>query len=515
MAEYRGRLPLFHIDPYRLADAADALEGGLIDERQREGVTLVEWPERLGDALPAARLDVRIDGIGDDPRVDHARRGLGRLPPLPGGRGVTHDGRRHAILAIDTATTRVVIATGTPEGVADGLSTWTAGYRHGETLLPSIGRFLGEQNIRRSRLVGIVVGTGPGAFTGLRVGIATAKGLAHGLGIPLVGVSTAEALIEAFEAADGADGAAGRPSCCCRPARGPARGPCRYPARAAPRRGGTRPRPGRAPRGRRSRGPRPRGRAGPRRDGPRRPRPGAPARRRGQTRRAPAAAQPAPAAPLRARDPRPRLRDPPARRPRDERDRRMVARPPVRVVIEPMRLEDLPAVHAIEQASFTSPWPPHAYQSELESNRLAHYLVARVGDAVAGYGGMWLMVDEAHITTFAVHPAWRRQRIGERLLIAFLDVAVERGAHEATLEVRLSNLPARKLYEKYGFRPVGLRPRYYSDDNEDALIMTTEPLAEPGMRARIERLRAALDEAPAPTDPTTDRPTSRAPEDAA
>ena len=68
MAEYRGRLPLFHIDPYRLAHAADALEGGLIDERQREGVTLVEWPERLGDALPNDRLDVRMDGTGDDPR---------------------------------------------------------------------------------------------------------------------------------------------------------------------------------------------------------------------------------------------------------------------------------------------------------------------------------------------------------------------------------------------------------------------------------------------------------------
>lgn len=68
MAEYRGRLPLFHIDPYRLVSADDALAGGLIDERQREGVTLVEWPERLGDALPAARLDVRIDGTGDEPR---------------------------------------------------------------------------------------------------------------------------------------------------------------------------------------------------------------------------------------------------------------------------------------------------------------------------------------------------------------------------------------------------------------------------------------------------------------
>ena len=117
---------------------------------------------------------------------------------------MTHDGRRHAILAIDTATTRVVIATGSPDGVADGLSTWDAGHRHGETLLPSIGRLLGEQNVRRSRLIGIVVGTGPGAFTGLRVGIATAKGIAHGLQIPLVGVSTAEALIAAATTADGA-----------------------------------------------------------------------------------------------------------------------------------------------------------------------------------------------------------------------------------------------------------------------------------------------------------------------
>jgi tRNA threonylcarbamoyl adenosine modification protein YeaZ len=79
----------------------------------------------------------------------------------------------------------------------DGVSTWAAGYRHGETLLPSIERFLGEQNIRRSRLTGIAVGTGPGAFTGLRVGIATAKGLAHGLRIPIVGMSTAEALLAA------------------------------------------------------------------------------------------------------------------------------------------------------------------------------------------------------------------------------------------------------------------------------------------------------------------------------
>lgn len=113
----------------------------------------------------------------------------------------TRDGRRRGILAIDTATSRVVIATGSPDGVADGLSWWAAGHRHGQTLLPSISRLLDEQALRRSRLMGIVVGTGPGTFTGLRVGMATAKGMAHGLGIPLVGVSTARALLASASSA--------------------------------------------------------------------------------------------------------------------------------------------------------------------------------------------------------------------------------------------------------------------------------------------------------------------------
>jgi ribosomal-protein-alanine N-acetyltransferase len=162
-----------------------------------------------------------------------------------------------------------------------------------------------------------------------------------------------------------------------------------------------------------------------------------------------------------------------------------------------MTVADLPEVQAIERASFTTPWPPHAYKTELETNRLASYLVVRSDGHVVGYGGVWLMVDEAHITTFAVHPAWRRRGIGDRLLLELLDVALERGAREATLEVRLSNVPARRLYEKFGFRPVGLRPRYYTDDNEDALIMTTPALEAPAMHDRIERLRRALaDEAP-------------------
>ena len=182
----------------------------------------------------------------------------------------------------------------------------------------------------------------------------------------------------------------------------------------------------------------------------------------------------------------------------------MVNGAPALLRIEPMRLADIPEVQAIEQASFTTPWPPQAYRSELETNKLAAYLVARIDGRVVAYAGLWLMVDEAHITTFAVDPAWRRRRIGERLLLAALDLAIARGAREATLEVRRSNLAARRLYEKYGFRPVGLRPRYYTDDDEDALIMTTDPLASEPMRARVARLRQAIDEAPAPAGPEVD-----------
>ena len=172
----------------------------------------------------------------------------------------------------------------------------------------------------------------------------------------------------------------------------------------------------------------------------------------------------------------------------------MVARPPLRIEIDRMTVADLPSVHEIERASFMTPWPPHAYRSEIETNRLAAYVVARSGGEIVGYGGIWLMVDEAHVTTFAVHPGWRRQRIGERLILALLDEALRRGAREATLEVRLSNVAARRLYEKYGFRPAGLRPRYYTDDNEDALIMTTEPLGSPAMVERLDRQRASLDD---------------------
>jgi [ribosomal protein S18]-alanine N-acetyltransferase len=173
----------------------------------------------------------------------------------------------------------------------------------------------------------------------------------------------------------------------------------------------------------------------------------------------------------------------------------MVARPPVRLRVERMQPEDIPAVHAIESASFPTPWPPYAFRGELESNRMAHYLVVRAADRVVAYAGLWLMVDEAHITTFAVLPAYRRRGFGGRLLCELLDLAVALGATVATLEVRLSNTAARRLYQRFGFRPVGVRPRYYSDNGEDALIMTTEPLELPDMQDLRRRLaeRYAID----------------------
>jgi ribosomal-protein-alanine N-acetyltransferase len=153
-----------------------------------------------------------------------------------------------------------------------------------------------------------------------------------------------------------------------------------------------------------------------------------------------------------------------------------------------MTAADIPAVHRIERASFPVPWPDYAFRQEIEANRLAHYLVVRIGEKTVGYAGIWLMVDEAHITTFAVLPAWRRKGIGGRLLLQLMRLATDQGARVATLEVRISNRAARGLYQRFGFRPVGIRPRYYSDNAEDALIMTSAPLGSGDMRRRLREL---------------------------
>ena len=104
--------------------------------------------------------------------------------------------------------------------------------------------------------------------------------------------------------------------------------------------------------------------------------------------------------------------------------------------------------------------------------------MARAGDAVVAFAGIWLMVDEAHITTFGVHPDWRRQGIGRQLLLNLVELSRAIGARRMTLEVRVSNEAAQALYRSFGFEAAGRRPRYYSDDGEDALVMTTPELGD-------------------------------------
>ncbi|MGH2498848.1 MAG: ribosomal protein S18-alanine N-acetyltransferase [Candidatus Limnocylindria bacterium] len=164
------------------------------------------------------------------------------------------------------------------------------------------------------------------------------------------------------------------------------------------------------------------------------------------------------------------------------------------IVIEAMTAEDIDAVQEIERASFPVPWPANAFRHELTQNRNARYIVAREGERVVGYAGLWLQVDEAHITTFAVLPEHRRRRIGEQLLQRLFEIGAELGAEWLTLEVRASNIAAQRLYEKYGFRRAGVRRRYYSDNSEDALIMWTERLKDRAVRDRLEQLRRSLGE---------------------
>jgi [ribosomal protein S18]-alanine N-acetyltransferase len=163
-----------------------------------------------------------------------------------------------------------------------------------------------------------------------------------------------------------------------------------------------------------------------------------------------------------------------------------------RIVVDPMRFEDVPAVHEIERMSFRTPWPAYAFEQELRGNRLARYVVARAGDRVVGFAGIWLMVDEAHVTTFGVHPDWRRQGIGRQLLLNLAEVSAAIGARRMTLEVRASNLAAQALYRGFGFEIAGRRHRYYSDDGEDALVMTTPELADARMRALVDAERRRL-----------------------
>nr|WP_238188468.1 ribosomal protein S18-alanine N-acetyltransferase [Paenibacillus sp. L3-i20] len=139
-----------------------------------------------------------------------------------------------------------------------------------------------------------------------------------------------------------------------------------------------------------------------------------------------------------------------------------------------MTLEDIPAIIAIEQEAFTSPWTAEAFTNELTNNMFARYMVMEESGQVLGYGGMWIIMDEAHITNIAIRSDLRGNGLGHKLLEQMQRTAVFFEAVRMTLEVRVTNELAQHLYRKYGFQSSGIRPRYYSDNDEDALIMWAE-----------------------------------------
>lgn len=145
-----------------------------------------------------------------------------------------------------------------------------------------------------------------------------------------------------------------------------------------------------------------------------------------------------------------------------------------KLLYRPMETSDIPAIIAIEQEAFTSPWSEEAFMNELTNNMFAKYLVMEYRGELLGYGGMWIIMDEAHVTNIAVRSDLRGKGLGHLLLEQLQRKAVLSGAARMTLEVRVSNETAQHLYRKFGFQPAGIRPRYYSDNDEDALIMWAE-----------------------------------------
>jgi [ribosomal protein S18]-alanine N-acetyltransferase len=204
----------------------------------------------------------------------------------------------------------------------------------------------------------------------------------------------------------------------------------------------------------------------------------------------------------------------------------------VRYAIDRMTMSDVPRVIEIERLAYPSTWPPSAYRKELQDNRWAHYIVVRdkhileecvVGTqeaektrksrlfplsllsnrpvvtvpspelaSIIGFAGLWLMVDEAHVTTIAMHPEHRGRGLGEFLLVSLIDISYTIGAKWVTLEVRVSNYNAQNLYRKYGFREAGVRHRYYSDNQEDALIMWTDEINSPTYKQKFLELKSLL-----------------------
>lgn len=194
-----------------------------------------------------------------------------------------------------------------------------------------------------------------------------------------------------------------------------------------------------------------------------------------------------------------------------------------RYTLAPMRSKDVPEVSQLERRCFTNPWPESAYYRELREPNRNYYIVlrwqvsseeadlepavpfgtlsrwlrppssVRVGtQPLVGFAGMWVLYGEAHVTTIGVAPEHRRRGLGEVLFLTLISEAIRRDAEVVTLEVRVSNVAAQALYRKYGFTERGVRPRYYSDNREDAYIMTSPSLRDPAYRQQLLTLRDRL-----------------------
>ena len=156
------------------------------------------------------------------------------------------------------------------------------------------------------------------------------------------------------------------------------------------------------------------------------------------------------------------------------------------LAIEPMREADVPTVQEIERHIFATPWPRNAYYRELASRNSAHYIVLRREEQIVGYGGMWRMYDEAHITTIGVRHDEQGKGYGRVLFAGLIQSAYDMGAKWVTLEVRASNDTAMKMYEAFGFKVIGRRRGYYTDNGEDAIVMWSDSVYSPRFRKKFE-----------------------------
>ena len=146
------------------------------------------------------------------------------------------------------------------------------------------------------------------------------------------------------------------------------------------------------------------------------------------------------------------------------------------LTVEIMEIKDLEEVIEVEHQCFTTPWSRYSFICELSNNQFSHYILARHLGKVIGYAGMWIIIDETHVTNVGVLPEYRGEGVGELLMRSLMVLAKHQGAKKMTLEVRKSNYVAQNLYSKLGFEPVGIRRGYYLDNKEDAVIMWKQSL---------------------------------------